>query len=47
MRDWAAQNRHGNVTTVQFIALAEQDSGMELDHFFNVWLYQPEKPISW
>jgi aminopeptidase N len=47
MRDWADQNRYGNVTTPQFIALAESDSGMDLQHFFDVWLYQPDKPISW
>jgi aminopeptidase N len=47
MKDWATQNRYGNVTTAQFIALAEADSGMDLDHFFDVWLYQPDKPTSW
>ena len=47
MRDWATQNRYGNVTTAQFIALSEQLSGMDLHHFFDVWLYQPEKPVSW
>jgi aminopeptidase N len=47
LRDWATQHRYGNVTTPQFIALAEQDSGMDLGHFFDVWLYQPEKPTSW
>ena len=47
MRSWATQNRHGNVTTAQFISLSEQLSGMNLDHFFDVWLYQPEKPLSW
>jgi aminopeptidase N len=47
MRSWAAQNRHGNVTTAQFIALSEQLSGMNLHHFFDVWLYEPEKPVSW
>jgi aminopeptidase N len=47
MREWATQNRYGNVTTPQFVALAEQLSGMELDHFFDVWLYQPDKPTSW
>jgi aminopeptidase N len=47
LRDWAAQNRYGNVTTAQFIALAEQESGIELDHFFDVWLYAPDKPVSW
>jgi aminopeptidase N len=47
LRSWATQNRYGNVTTAQFIALSEQVSGMQLDHFFDVWLYQPEKPTSW
>ena len=41
------QHRYGNVTTAQFIALAEDDSGMDLQHFFDVWLYQPDKPTSW
>jgi len=47
MRTWATQNRYGNVSTPQFIALAEQISQQRLDHFFDVWLYQPEKPTSW
>jgi aminopeptidase N len=47
LRVWAAQHRYGNVTTAQFIALAEQVSGMQLDHFFDVWLYKPDKPTSW
>jgi aminopeptidase N len=47
MRSWAQQNRFGNVKTAQFVALAELVSGEDLDHFFDVWLYQPEKPTSW
>ena len=47
MRGWATQNRYGNVTTPQFVALAEHESGMDLKHFFDVWLYQPAKPTSW
>jgi aminopeptidase N len=47
MRRWATEHRHANVTTPQFIALAEQVSSTQLDHFFDVWLYQPEKPTSW
>jgi aminopeptidase N len=47
LRDWAAEHRHGNATTPEFIALAERDSGMNLRHFFDVWLYQPDKPTSW
>jgi aminopeptidase N len=47
MHDWATQNRYGNVTTPQFTALAEQISGMDLDAFFQAWLYTPGKPTSW
>jgi aminopeptidase N len=47
MRRWAADNRYGNVTTAQFIALSEQLSGIDLDTFFDVWLYEPDKPVTW
>ena len=47
MRRWATDNRYGNVTTAQFIALSEQLSGIDLDNFFDVWLYEPEKPVAW
>jgi aminopeptidase N len=47
MRRWATEHRYGNVTTPQFVALAEQVSGVQLDHFFDVWLYRAEKPTSW
>jgi aminopeptidase N len=47
MRSWATQNRFGNVTTPQFIALAERLSGQDLTHFFDVWIFQDEKPTSW
>ena len=47
LKRWAAENRYGNVTTPEFIALAEQVSGENLGEFFNVWLYQREKPTSW
>jgi len=47
LRDWYAQNKYGTVTTPQFIALAEAESGQDLDRFFQVWLYTPEKPTSW
>ena len=47
MRGWAADNRYGNVDTADFIAAAEQASGMDLDAFFDVWLFQPGKPTSW
>ena len=47
LRDWYAQNRYKNVTTPQFIALAEAESGQDLDAFFQAWLYTPQKPASW
>ena len=46
LRDWATQNRYGTVTTPQFIALAERESGMDLTQFFNVWIYQADKPAA-
>jgi aminopeptidase N len=47
MRRWATENRYGNVTISQFITVAEQAAGTQLDHFFDVWLFLPEKPTSW
>jgi aminopeptidase N len=47
MRDWATENRFGNVTTPQFIQLAERDSGLDLQTFFTAWLYTEGKPTSW
>ncbi|MFL5946194.1 MAG: M1 family metallopeptidase [Gaiellaceae bacterium] len=49
LRDWATKNRYGTVTTPQFIALAEKESGQDLTQFFNVWIFQAEKPApgSW
>jgi aminopeptidase N len=37
----------GTASTDDFIAIAERESGQNLDAFFNVWLYQPGKPASW
>jgi aminopeptidase N len=47
MRDWATQHQFGNATTAQFVALAQRDSGLSLQDFFDVWLYQPGKPATW
>jgi aminopeptidase N len=47
MRTWAQQNKFKNVTTPQFIALAETESGQDLAGFFDTWLYQPGKPTAW
>ena len=47
LEDWATQNRYGNVTTPQFIALAEQKSGMDLTAFFDAWIFHEAKPTVW
>jgi len=47
LRGWASGNRSGNVTTSQFVDLAEHESGMDLRHFFEVWRYRPDKPTDW
>ncbi|MGI8695642.1 MAG: M1 family metallopeptidase [Mycobacteriales bacterium] len=47
LRDWARQHRYGSANTPEFIRLAERDSGVDLRHFFDVWLYRPAKPTSW
>jgi aminopeptidase N len=47
LRDWYGENRNGNVTTADFIGLAERESAQQLDDFFNVWLFTPGKPATW
>ncbi|GIF74037.1 M1 family metallopeptidase [Asanoa siamensis] len=47
LRDWYAHNRDGNVTTADFVRLAERRSGQQLDAFFQTWLYTPGKPTTW
>ena len=44
---WYAENKDGNVTTADFIALSEEVGGQQLDAFFETWLYTPGKPTSW
>jgi aminopeptidase N len=44
VRSWYGENRHSNVTTADFIALAERVSGQQLDQFFDVWLFQEGRP---
>jgi aminopeptidase N len=47
LRTWYADNKNGNVTTADFIDLAELKSGQNLDAFFQVWLYEEGRPESW
>jgi aminopeptidase N len=44
LRDWYAEHRYGNVTTAQFIALAQRESHRDLRAFFQAWLYGTAKP---
>jgi hypothetical protein len=45
LQTWHSDHAGGNGTTAQFIALAESISGLQLDDFFQTWLYTPEKPV--
>jgi aminopeptidase N len=47
LREWYSAHRYGNVTTPQFVALAERISGQDLAAFFDAWLYQPGKPAGY
>jgi len=47
LRAEAQENRFGTVSTPGFIAIAERESGLDLDAFFNTWLFTPGKPTSW
>ena len=44
IRRWVRSYEGGNVTTDDFIALAERVSGQQLDDLFDVWLFTPSKP---
>ncbi len=46
LKRWFAENKYGNVTTADFIALAEEVSGQQLDSFFQIWLYTSGKPVA-
>jgi aminopeptidase N len=47
MRRWIAEHAYGNASTQDFIALAEDESGIDLDRFFSVWLFEGGKPRDW
>ncbi|MFC0861983.1 M1 family metallopeptidase [Sphaerimonospora cavernae] len=44
LKKWTTEHRYGNVTTEQFVALAEQMSGKKLTALFDAWLFQPRRP---
>jgi aminopeptidase N len=44
VQTWAATQSGGNGTTPEFIALAEQIAGQQLDDVWNTWLFTAGKP---
>ena len=44
LRGWTERYRNGNATVEDFVALAEEISGQDLDAFFAAWLFSPELP---
>ena len=44
LHEWVDRHADGNVTTPEFIALAEEVSGQPLDGFFHRWLFTAERP---
>jgi aminopeptidase N len=44
LRMWTARFRNGNATTEDFMALAEEVSGEQLDDFFESWLFELALP---
>ena len=44
LKTYYARYAHSTVTTDDFIAVAEDVSGAELDEFFDAWLYSDEMP---
>ena len=47
LRSWHAAHRHGNATLSGFRSFAELRTGVELTHFFDVWLVRAAKPTAW
>jgi aminopeptidase N len=47
LSDWYRKNRYRNVTTADFIAHAERETGQQLDAFFDAWLFEEGRPESW
>jgi hypothetical protein len=46
LRTWIREQRGGHVTTDEFVAVAEEVSGHDLDAFFDEWLFTAGKPAS-
>jgi aminopeptidase N len=44
LRTWTAEYADASATTDDFIAVAEEVSGQDLDALFQTWLYEEELP---
>ena len=44
LRTYGERFRYGNASTADFVAVAEEVGGSELDTFFWGWLYETELP---
>ena len=44
LKTYAETYKYGNATTEDFITIAEQISGVQLDDFFQSWLFDPVVP---
>src|SRR3954470_11166255 len=47
LRAWYEDNRDRNVTTSDFVALAQRMSGRDLRPFFRAWLFEAGRPQRW
>ncbi len=47
LRRWTTDHRHANATIPDFISLAEEVSGQQLDQLFKDWLYLRGKPMGY
>lgn len=43
-RSWAAARQHGNGNVAEFIAMAQEESGQDLEGFFRNWLHERRRP---
>lgn len=46
-RLWIQRYNDGTATTADFQKVFEEVSGQDLDEFFHIWLFKPEKPANW
>ncbi|MGW0392303.1 M1 family metallopeptidase [Streptomyces sp. NPDC003042] len=46
LRGWAADHRHGNASTADFTAYAQQRTGHDLKKVWDVWLYGERRPTA-